>query len=110
VTTRTFLYTLPAGTSLPTGDDLTNAAQGSPFLLQDGQGGVALYAKIGDAYMPAAAQAGSGGGTQTPWPDYIFTGTDGRRWRQTVDASGQVVMVETTLPGTPIPPADVVVD
>ena len=68
-----------------------------------------LYVKIGDW---TAVTGGGGGGTSTPvtpWPDYIFTGADGRRWQQTIDATGAIVMVQTDLLGAPTPPQNVMV-
>lgn len=69
-----------------------------------------LYVLLDGTWTTVGGGGGGGGGggaaPSTPWPDYIFTGADGRRWRQTVDATGAVVMVETQLPGAPTAPTN----
>lgn len=63
-----------------------------------------VWSSVGGAGTTTSPQ------TTAPWPDFILTGADGRRWRQTVDATGALVLVQTLLPAAPVPPANLVVE
>lgn len=82
--------TLPAPAGYP---------EGYPFL-HDGT----LYVLRAGAWVPVSGGGGGGGGLAP-----IQTSPNGKRWIQTVDDTGAIVMVETTFPGPPAPVQNVTV-
>lgn len=87
--------------ALPDETETANYTEGAPVVV-----GSTLYVLVAGVWTPVGGGGGGGTSPGAPWPDYIFTGADGRRWRQSVDATGALVMTETQLPGAPTPPTN----